>query len=521
MLQLYVVAVSYLIFFALAKYLRSVFLWRARSKGRPLPPGPPGLPLIGNLFDRPTYKEWEGYRDLSSRYGDILHLRIFGQSIVVLSSADVMFELLDKRSATTSDRKDSPMIELTGSSLNMGFMRYGDWWRQHRRMFWQHFNQKESVKHRPAQIAVVRSKFLEKLLQSPTRLQEHIRYTFAGAILKVAYGINVADEDDEYISVLEAALEGPEDGLTPGRYLVEFLPFLRYIPTWFPGAHSQRLFAKWQAAGQRLKNMPYEYVRAMIGQPEVSQSVVGRLYSARASRKNGSDSLDEEEIIKDVGAVAFLGGSDTIYSTFQTLFLAMSLYPDILAKAHAELDAVVGPDRLPDFNDRESLVYINAICKEALRWQNVIPLGVQHCTTQDEELRGYFIPAGSIILSNVWACMHDPDAYEDPFEFRPERFIRDGQLDPTARDPVAFVFGFGRRICPGRYLALDNLFINAASVLHVFDIGPPLGEGGQPIKIKPEMSDGFLSFPEDCRCTIKPRSPQAEALISAYAKTST
>ena len=80
----------------------------------------------------------------------------------------------------------------------------------------------------------------------------------------------------------------------------------------------------------------------------------------------------------------------------------MSLYPDVQKKAQAELDAVVGPDVLPDYKDREALVYVNAIVKESLRWLNVAPLGVAHRTTADEEFRGYFIPAGTVVMPNIW-----------------------------------------------------------------------------------------------------------------------
>ena len=104
--------------------------------------------------------------------------------------------------------------------------------------------------------------------------------------------------------------------------------------------------------------------------------------------------------------------------------------------------------------------------------------------------------------------MHDPEEYEDPEEFRPERFIRDGELDPKVRDPLAFVFGFGRRyvrpnsaydfyepnhrICPGRFFAESGLFIYYAMALHVYNITPPLDSNGQEIKADPGLSGTFL-----------------------------
>lgn len=86
----------------------------------------------------------------------------------------------------------------------------------------------------------------------------------------------------------------------------------------------------------------------------------------------------------------------------QATFLAMALYPEVQKKAQAELDAVVGPDRLPNFEDRDSLVYIAAIIKESLRWFNVTPLGISHRSVEDDVVSGYFVPAGSILVANIW-----------------------------------------------------------------------------------------------------------------------
>ena len=90
------------------------------------------------------------------------------------------------------------------------------------------------------------------------------------------------------------------------------------------------------------------------------------------------------------------------YTTIQAALLGLSLNPYILKKAQAELDAIVGPHRLPVFSDLDSLVYLNALVKEALRWHTVLPIGIPHCTSADDELNGYFIPAGTAVIANVW-----------------------------------------------------------------------------------------------------------------------
>lgn len=89
-------------------------------------------------------------------------------------------------------------------------------------------------------------------------------------------------------------------------------------------------------------------------------------------------------------------------SSAQSFFLAMAMHPEVQSKAQAELDAVIGPHRLPCYADRGSLPYIDALMKESLRWQPVLPLGVAHRSTTDDEYRGWFIPKGTLVIPNAW-----------------------------------------------------------------------------------------------------------------------
>ncbi|CDO71706.1 hypothetical protein BN946_scf184915.g50 [Trametes cinnabarina] len=470
------------VFALLLLYLRSIVLWKARTKGLPRPPGPRGLPLVGNLFDLPTHKPWLGYIDLRRKYGDIVYLEFLGSPMMVVGSARVAIELLDKRSANTSDRTPSIVADLCNVS--------------------------------------------ETIVSS----------TFQSVILNAVYGVHITDATDNRLSIAAAAIDSISDA-TPGYFAVELFPVLRHLPKWFPGASFHQGFARSRAANHRLKHELFDEVKAALARGEERPCVASDLL--RRAKESGESGLDpeEEEVMKNVCAVAIEGSSDTTGNTFEAFFVAMALYPEVQKKAQAELDSVVGRDRLPDHGDKDELVYINAIVKEALRWHNVLPLGIPHRTINDDEMDGYFIPGGTSIITNVWGILHDPEVYDDPLEFRPERFIKDGKLDPTVPDPTAFMFGFGRRqgvlkmftacivyltercmrstirICPGRHLAIPSLFINIASVLHVFDISLPLDENGQPIQIKYEQGHGLISVPEDIRCTIKPRSAAAEALV--------
>ena len=123
----------------------------------------------------------------------------------------------------------------------------------------------------------------------------------------------------------------------------------------------------------------------------------------------------------------------------------MVLNPEVVRKAQEELDRVVGKDRLPDFSDREDLVYIDAVVKELLRWAPPLPICLPNKLTQDDVYRGYFIPAGAMVIQNIWAILRDPTTYPNPEAFNPDRFLKDGKIDPLVFNPEDRIFGTGRR----------------------------------------------------------------------------
>ncbi|KAH9851712.1 cytochrome P450 [Lenzites betulinus] len=495
-------------------YARSVVKWRARTRGVPLPPGPTRLPLIGNLFNMPRYRPWLGFRDLTNKYGDMTYLEAIGKRVLVLGSPGLVLDLLEKRTANTSDRPPSPLIHLAGHGYNFAFMPYGSFWRRHRRAFWQQFHPVASEKYRPIQRAYARDS-LAKLLEMPTELRQLIRYNFSGAIMKVAYGVDIKNVWDERIDIIDEAFIGLRELTVPIQTLLEFLPIFGRLPKWVPGLGFVRTLTRSQAPNHHLVHVEFDEAKADVEQRSARGTfVVSELLTrmANSTSEKGDLGQEDELIAKNVAAVSVEASSDTTVSTLEGFFVALALYPEVQKKAQAELDAVVGPDRLPDYNDRDKLVYVNAIIKETLRWHNVLPM-ITHRTVEDDEFRGCFIPAGTTILVNVWACTHDPKTYPDPDRFYPERFIKDGKLNPDVLDPASLVFGWGRRACPGRAFADTGLFIAISTALHVFELGPPLDEAGRPVKIEKEMTHGFLSYPTDVRCSAKPRSAALAALL--------
>ncbi|KAI0631993.1 cytochrome P450 [Trametes polyzona] len=495
--------------------MQAMIVWKGRLRGRTLPPGPKPLPIIGNLLHMPRLKQWHGFREMCAVYGDLVHLDIVGKSILVIGSTRAASELLEKRSANTSDRPVSHVLPLIGNDIAFSGMQYGRPWKDRRRAFWQTCQPSVVATYRETECKVVRN-FLRMCLGSPGQVERHLRYTISAMNLRIMYGLEAEEESHaNLLAKLDEGLSCTTD-FTANPHPVELLPILRYFPSWFPGGRFKQEFAKCKAAVLYSRDVAYAKMQAKFAEGHLQACALGALLSKLEDAPGTmAEKAYQRDVIRDAGIVALEAGTDTLASTLLGAFLALSLYPDVQAKAHEELDRVVGPHRLPDWADRDELVYINALIKEALRWHVVLPLGLPHATIEDEELDGYFIPAGTTLICNTWAILHDPAVYPNPEDFRPERFIRDGKLDETVLDPSAYAFGYGRRVCPGRYFANDALFMAAASVIHTFRFSPPLDEKGRQIKVELQQTRGFISYPEDRRFAMEPRSAEAVALISS------
>ncbi|OBZ65325.1 O-methylsterigmatocystin oxidoreductase [Grifola frondosa] len=476
----------------------------------PLPPGPRPLPIIGNILDISKTRPWISYRELSTKYGDVLYLRLLGQSVIILGSPEAAYDLFENRSAKYSDRRMSTMASLMGWEWAIPLMPYGQLWRRTRRVLNHYFHHGMIQNYHASQLREVH-RLLQSLFLSPDQFDRHIRHAFGAVMLSITYGIEVTGTDDEYAIIAGKAADTMEH-LISGSHLVDMIPLLRYVPAWFPGAKFQKNIAKWRKDVVALREVPYATAKAAVEAGSACSSIVSSLLDTLPQQ---GLVRDDEELAKNVVGVAYVASVDTSISVTRTFFLAMTLYPEVQKKAQAALDAVLGPHRRPNFSDRDSLPYIEALVKECFRWQLVGPLGFPHSNTMDDEYKGYFIPKGSIIMANAWAFSRDPTIYPNPDEFNPERFLKDGNLDAQVKDPSSFAFGFGRRICPGRHFADSLFWLTVASVLHVFDIGPPVDATGQQIPPEAKMTSSILSAPEKFQCTIKPRSLSAEALVNS------
>ncbi|KAI0633029.1 O-methylsterigmatocystin oxidoreductase [Trametes polyzona] len=520
---------------ALIATLVVLVLIRNRTR-RPLPPGPPKIPFVGNAFGIPQNQAWLAYRDMAKQYGDVIALQAFGQTVIVLSSMTAAVDLLEKRSAIYSDRPDSMAIKLIGWDWNLALKRYGNEWRRARRLFWRHFQPNMVPKYHSAQQREAR-RFLRHLLDGQNDIDGRIKLSLTKTILSSVHGIPAEEATRYYVEILTRSEAGIAEAFTQGALLVDFLPWLRHIPSWVPGTGWKRKIAVWRTEALTILDYPFEAALDAKRRGVMHTSVLSEILEDKP-HIDGSQKDEDSKVIKEITSAAFGGkaflliglsksytnatspspaGTDTTAATLVAFFCAMLLHPEVQTRAQFELDTVIGPDRLPEHADRPSLPYIIAIVKELLRWHIVAPLGVAHRCIEEDEYRGWRIPKGSVIIPAAWAMLHDPDVFPEPEVFRPERFLKDGELDQDTAYPEAITFGFGRRVCPGRHFASDALFISIACTLHAFTIQPALDEHGHPVPVEAKMTSGFLSYVEEFEYSIRPRSDAAEALLRASA----
>jgi cytochrome P450 len=311
-------------------------------------------------------------------------------------------------------------------------------------------------------------------------------------------------KEDPLVRLVDEALDQFSQAAVPGKWLVDVMPWLEFLPEWLPGVQFKKTARLWEKTTLAMADTPYSYVRQRMTLGLNQPSYVSKM----VEQHDSNPSPDEEHVIKWTAATLYGAGADTTVSTINSLFLAMSVYPEVQKKAHEEIDRVVGDSRLPTFDDRKNLPYVDAILQEILRWLPVAPLGIPHAADEEAEFQGYRIPKGSVLLPNVWWFTHDPETYHEPMQFKPERY-----LEPYNEPSPDAIWGYGRRVCAGRVFADASIYLTCVQSLAVFDIRKAVDDVGNEIEPKVFLQGGAIGHPAPFKCGITPRSKKQEALI--------
>uniref|UniRef100_A0A0D6QTH2 Uncharacterized protein n=1 Tax=Araucaria cunninghamii TaxID=56994 RepID=A0A0D6QTH2_ARACU len=451
-----------------------------RNRGNLKPPSPPSRPIIGHLHlltnNQPTHRT---LFSLSQRYGPIMYLQLGCRPLLVISSSH-----LGKECFTTNDRIFASRPRLSaGQKLGYGHKilaaaPYGPYWRNVRKLC----TLQLLSAHRIESLKQVRQQEISTLvcsLYNDCRKQGrtvNMKFRLAELTFNVLARM-VANKRCAGISYSENSKEArqfremiDEAVLLLGTFNVgDYLPFLKWLDLHGLEAAMKKLYKKRDAFLQALVDEHRERRRL---QPPQTQDFIDVLISAADNREIVSD--DNDAVVKATAITMLNAGTETTAVTIEWALASLLQNPEILKKAHQELDAHIGRHRVIEESDLHKLRYLQAIVKETLRLYPAGPLLVPHESTEACTIGGFHVPAGTRLMVNAWAIHRDPAVWERPTEFDPERFLKsEREIDVKGQDFELIPFGSGRRMCPGMSLALCMVSYTLGRLLQSFEWSVP------------------------------------------------
>ncbi|KAF2493596.1 putative O-methylsterigmatocystin oxidoreductase [Lophium mytilinum] len=485
-------------------------------KGLRLPPGPHGWPLVGNTLQLDAHPQKQ-LRQWAKQYGDVFSLSLGGHNWAMVCSAAAVKEIMDKQSASTSSRPPMPVLnELVSGGMRTIVMPYTPRWRTVRSVVHKLLTPKVSDTFKPSQEFEAKQLLWDYLTdnKSGAEFYAHTRRYTTSVVMTSTYGKRVASWGAKHIKEVYQVMNELSMLAIPGAFFADMFPILAKLPTWMQ---------TWRGRALRYhKNQ----ANIWLGLWEELQSDIKNGKAPECFVKQVSDiDLEKQGLTPEQGAwiagTLIEAGSETTASSINSGLKLLAVNFQAQKIANEQLTKVVGEERTPNFNDEPNLQYVRAIVKEIFRMRPVATIGAAHYSTADVVYKDLFIPKDTIIAL-VMSVVHFDDRYEEPYAFRPERYmdhtLRAGAYaampDPSQRDH--FGFGAGRRICPGMHLAENSVFITMAKILWAFEVRPALGPDRKEEELDNSddaFEEGTIVVPKPFRLRFIPRSPQREKII--------
>ncbi|KIM28320.1 hypothetical protein M408DRAFT_23723 [Serendipita vermifera MAFF 305830] len=471
-----------------------------KPNGLSVPPGPPRHFLIGNLLQFPKDHFYKRFCEWKKAYGDIVSVELPGTSMVILNSYELAQELLNKRPNSTAGRKTGYMVlEVMGIQWSTVVIQPGPHHSNQRKMLRRGIGPQRVRSHDP----IIEKNVAELMIKLQTfQGNPYPLMVLGNIVIEVAYGTKLPTSMKEGLSSWNNELMEYVNHAVLTFWLVDILHFLRYIPSWMPGAKFKRIGDRSTWLSKQIRHAPFEKAKVLHKSGELGHSLA-------------TDLLDEfgpSDDTMDALAVLYLAGSDTTSAAVMAFINALLLFPNVSKKVYEEVISVTDGTRLPRISDRPDLPYAEAVWKEAFRWNSFFPIGAPHVNTQDEVVDGYFIKAGTVMNVNNGFILSDPKVWGDPENFRPERFLT--KEANSLPNPLNIVFGYGMRVCSGMYLADRSGFHIGTTVAALYDIAPLEGKS----RPKPELAeytDTLFRLPANFEARFVPRDSRTLDLLKA------
>ncbi|CAJ1943744.1 unnamed protein product [Sphenostylis stenocarpa] len=463
-------------YLSLSFFITALFLFKLARSSKPktnlnLPPSPPKLPFIGNLHQFGTLLPHRSLRDLSLKYGDMMMLQL-GQMqtpTLVVSSVDVATEILKTHDLTFSDRPQNTAAKiLLYECTDVGFSVYGEKWRQKRKICVLELlstKRVQSFRHiREAEVAELVNKLREASSSgaSCVNLTEMIMSTSNNIVCKCAFGRKFGEDGDKRVKELAR-----ETMIHLTAFTVrDYFPWLGWVDV------VTGKIEKYKATAGAMDALFDEAITERLRAKREGEHSKRKDFMDILLQLQEDDMLSFELTKNDLKALLadmFVGGTDTTSSALEWAMSELLRNPTVMKKVQEEVRRVVGHKSNVEEKDIHEMHYLKCVIKETLRIHPPTPLLAPRVTMSDVKLKGYDIPAKTMVYINSWAMQRDPKFWENPEEFMPERFEK-SEVDFKGQEEFQFVpFGFGRRGCPGRYFAIASMECILANLLYWFD----------------------------------------------------
>nr|ABC47161.1 flavonoid 3'-hydroxylase [Pilosella officinarum] len=465
---------------------------RTRRANR-LPPGPTPWPIVGNLPHLGTIPH-HSLADLATRYGPLMHLRLGFVDVVVAASASVAAQFLKTHDANFASRPpNSGAKHMAYNYQDLVFAPYGPRWRMLRKICSVHLFSAKSLddfRHVRQEEVAILTRALVGAGKSTVKLGQLLHVCTTNALVRVMLGRRVFGDGsgggdpkaDEFKNmVIEMMVLAGEFNLG------DFIPVLDLLDLQGVTKKMKKLHTRFDS----FLNSILEEHRTSSGGASGHVDLLSTLISLKDEADGEGGKLTDTEI-KALLLNLFVAGTDTSSSTVEWAIAELIRNPQLLKQAQQELDTVVGQGRLVNESDLSQLTFLQAIVKETFRLHPSTPLSLPRIASESCEINGYNIPKGSTLLVNVWAIARDPKMWTEPLEFRPSRFLPDGEkpnADVKGNDFEVIPFGAGRRICAGMSLGLRMVQLLTATLIQAFDW--ELANGLEPRNLNMEEAYGL------------------------------
>ncbi|KAI4322896.1 hypothetical protein L6164_022547 [Bauhinia variegata] len=444
------------------------------KRNKMLPPGPPGLPIIGHLhlMKSPIHRSLQ---KLTEKYGKVMFLRFGTLKVLVISSPSAVEECFTKNDVVFANRPRT----LAGKYLNynyttIGFAPYGDHWRALRRLTSQElFSLSRLATLASARVDEVRLLLKQLFDKSEGKwTQVELRQRFINLVFDVTlrmisgkryYGTDVVSQEaQEFKSLMDDVFEL----LNP--CVNDLFPVLQRID--FLGMEK-----KMRKVMKKLDNFVQNLLEEHRTKRSSSSTEVKdmTMIDVMLSLQESDPKFCTDETIKGVTMAVLAAGTETSATTMEWALANLLNHPEAMNKVKAEIDSHVGQERLLEESDIPKLTYLQNIILETLRLYPAGALGVPHVSSKDCTVSGYHVPKGTMLMVNLWALHRDPKNWVEPTRFMPERFEKNNGQGAGGEAYNMVPFGAGRRQCPGANLAQRIMAFTLGSLIQCFEWKKP------------------------------------------------